>query len=75
METIAEMDAKRGPYALCACGSGKKFRFCHGNATPETTFSGVSTIASGTKSTQQIDAIRADSQSREIPSSTITESG
>ena len=23
--------AKRGPYQPCPCGSGQKFRFCHGN--------------------------------------------
>ncbi len=23
-------DAKRGPYRPCPCGSGEKFRFCHG---------------------------------------------
>ncbi|MCU0620204.1 MAG: SPASM domain-containing protein, partial [Gemmatimonadales bacterium] len=23
-------DARRGPYAPCPCGSGRKFRFCHG---------------------------------------------
>jgi uncharacterized protein len=26
-------DAKRGPYQPCPCGSGQKFRFCHGNLT------------------------------------------
>jgi uncharacterized protein len=30
MQQIAADDAKRGPYAACACGSGRKFRFCHG---------------------------------------------
>jgi uncharacterized protein len=24
-------DARRGPYATCRCGSGRKFRFCHGS--------------------------------------------
>jgi uncharacterized protein len=24
-------DARRGPYAECRCGSGRKFRFCHGS--------------------------------------------
>ena len=41
MGTIAALDAKRGPYHPCACGSGKKFRFCHGNNAPTTNFSGV----------------------------------
>jgi uncharacterized protein len=31
MDLIATEDRRRGPYAPCACGSGKKFRFCHGN--------------------------------------------
>jgi uncharacterized protein len=34
MESIAALDAKRGPYKPCPCGSGKNFRFCHGNALP-----------------------------------------
>jgi len=38
--TIAE-DARRGPYQLCPCGSGQKFRFCHGNSSPQTVFTGV----------------------------------
>ena len=31
---VAAEDARRGPYAPCPCGSGKKFRFCHGNSAP-----------------------------------------
>jgi uncharacterized protein len=31
MATIAADDAKRGPYQPCPCGSGEKYRFCHGN--------------------------------------------
>jgi serine-type anaerobic sulfatase-maturating enzyme len=38
--TTAE-DAKRGPYQPCPCGSGLKFRFCHGNSSPQSEFSGV----------------------------------
>jgi uncharacterized protein len=30
MSQAAAEDAKRGPYAPCPCGSGRKFRFCHG---------------------------------------------
>ena len=30
MEMIAQDDERRDPYRLCPCGSGKKFRFCHG---------------------------------------------
>jgi uncharacterized protein len=45
MTLIAAEDAKRGPYQPCACGSGLKFRFCHGNANPRSPFSGVSRVA------------------------------
>ncbi len=38
--TAAE-DAKNGPYHACSCGSGKKFRFCHGERAPESSFSGL----------------------------------
>jgi uncharacterized protein len=31
MAAVAEDDAKRGAYQPCPCGSGRKFRFCHGN--------------------------------------------
>jgi len=30
MAWIAEQDKRRDPYAPCPCGSGNKFRFCHG---------------------------------------------
>ena len=30
MAWIAAEDEKHGPYQPCSCGSGKKFRFCHG---------------------------------------------
>ena len=30
MAWIAEQDKRRDPYAPCPCGSGRKFRFCHG---------------------------------------------
>jgi uncharacterized protein len=42
MPTIAAEDTKNGPYHPCPCGSGQKFRFCHGNTTPQSTFTGVS---------------------------------
>ena len=32
---------KRGPYQPCPCGSGRKFRFCHGDKAPASPFSGV----------------------------------
>jgi uncharacterized protein len=41
MAQISEEDAKRGPYQPCPCGSGRKFRFCHGIKMPSTIFSGV----------------------------------
>jgi uncharacterized protein len=30
MALVAAEDRRRGPYAPCPCGSGRKFRFCHG---------------------------------------------
>jgi uncharacterized protein len=41
MAWVAAEDAKRGPYQPCPCGSGNKFRFCHGNKAPGTPFTGV----------------------------------
>jgi uncharacterized protein len=41
MAVIADEDAKGGPYAPCSCGSGRKFRFCHGNREPHSPFSGI----------------------------------
>jgi len=41
MKLIATDDAKRDPYKPCPCNSGKKFRFCHGNSSPDSPFSGV----------------------------------
>jgi uncharacterized protein len=34
MAATATEDARRGPYQPCPCGSGRKFRFCHGDAGP-----------------------------------------
>jgi len=31
MSSVEAEDRKRGPYAPCPCGSGRKFRFCHGS--------------------------------------------
>jgi uncharacterized protein len=31
MASITADDVKRGPYHPCSCGSGQKFRFCHGS--------------------------------------------
>jgi len=41
MAWITAEDAKRGPYQSCPCGSGEKFRFCHGDRAPRSPFSGV----------------------------------
>ena len=41
MAKTAAEDKQRGPYAPCPCGSGKKFRFCHGDHAPSSVFSGV----------------------------------
>jgi uncharacterized protein len=41
MALTAAEDAKYGPYRPCPCGSGKKFRFCHGDCAPGPMFSGV----------------------------------
>ncbi len=36
---VAAEDARRGPYAPCPCGSGRKLRFCHGDESPASPFS------------------------------------
>jgi uncharacterized protein len=41
MSLTAAEDDDRGPYEPCPCGSGKKFRFCHGNNTPTSLFGGL----------------------------------
>jgi uncharacterized protein len=38
MAIVAAEDEKRGVYQPCPCGSGSKFRFCHGNRTPRSPF-------------------------------------
>jgi uncharacterized protein len=40
MALIAAEDTKNGPYHPCRCGSGLKFRFCHGSNAPDPAFSG-----------------------------------
>jgi uncharacterized protein len=42
MATVNAEDERRGPYVPCPCGSGEKFRFCHGPKAPVSTFSSVS---------------------------------
>ena len=41
MAITAAEDEKRGPYQNCSCGSGRKFRFCHGDMTPNSPFTGI----------------------------------
>jgi uncharacterized protein len=41
MAMTAAEDTARGPYRACPCGSGQKFRFCHGNAAPRQPFGRV----------------------------------
>lgn len=45
MTSIAALDARRDGYKPCPCGSGKKFRFCHGDPAPQTPFSGITPAA------------------------------
>ena len=41
MSMVEASDQRRGPYAPCPCGSGKKFRFCHGPRAAPSPFTGV----------------------------------
>jgi uncharacterized protein len=43
MALTAAEDERGGPYQPCPCGSGRKFRFCHGNPEPISAFSGLNT--------------------------------
>jgi uncharacterized protein len=45
MALVAAEDTKRGPYRPCPCGSGKKFRFCHGDSAPHSPFTAMSPMA------------------------------
>jgi uncharacterized protein len=38
---VAAEDARRGRNDSCPCGSGRKFKLCHGNSAPRSPFSGV----------------------------------
>ena len=42
MALVAAEDERGGPYQPCPCGSGRKFRFCHGNPEPLSPFSRLS---------------------------------
>jgi len=39
MALVAAEDEKLGVYQPCPCGSGNKFRFCHGAKAPDSPFS------------------------------------
>jgi len=41
MTRVAAQDAERDRYGPCPCGSGKKFKFCHGNRAPASSFTGT----------------------------------
>jgi uncharacterized protein len=41
MKVYARDDAARDPYSPCSCGSGAKFRFCHGAKAPRSPFTGI----------------------------------
>jgi uncharacterized protein len=41
MEITSATDEQHGPNWPCPCGSGEEFQFCHGNRTPDRTFSGM----------------------------------
>lgn len=43
MALVTAEDTRRGPYQPCPCGSGKKFRFCHGDRAPQSPFSRLPT--------------------------------
>ncbi|MGC1361851.1 MAG: anaerobic sulfatase maturase [Silvibacterium sp.] len=45
MALTAARDVKRGRHQMCPCGSGRKFRSCHGNSAPHNPFSGVNPVA------------------------------
>jgi uncharacterized protein len=50
MAWVAAEDKKRGAYQPCPCGSGQKFRFCHGDREPDSPFTGVAAGADATPS-------------------------
>jgi uncharacterized protein len=54
MALTAAQDDQRGPYQPCPCGSGRKFRFCHGDNAPDSSFTGVDPVSQQME--QQYDA-------------------
>jgi uncharacterized protein len=67
MALTAAEDARRGPYEPCPCGSGKKFRFCHGDRAPQSPFSRLS-IVTPTSQGGQITPIHPQLRSTESSS-------
>ena len=49
MGLIAAEDVRGGRYRACPCGSGRKFRFCHGDRAPASPFTGVAPEAATTR--------------------------
>jgi uncharacterized protein len=45
MAAVAATDVEGGPYAPCPCGSGRKFRFCHGRHIPRAKFTAIGVSA------------------------------
>jgi uncharacterized protein len=62
MTSIAALDAQRDAYQPCPCGSGSKFRFCHGDRDPKTPFSGVEPAAPQARAQAQAEASSAAGQ-------------
>lgn len=49
MALVAAEDDRRGPYVPCSCGSGRKFRFCHGDRSPKSPLTGINPTALSSK--------------------------
>ena len=62
MTSIAALDARRDAYQPCPCGSGSKFRFCHGDRDPKTPFSGVEPAAPQARAQGEAEASSAAGQ-------------
>jgi uncharacterized protein len=61
MALTAAEDDQREPYQPCPCGTGRKFRFCHGNNAPRSPFGGVNPAAD-TPQDGQVMPVRDESQ-------------
>jgi len=59
MALTASEDGRRGPYQLCPCGSGKTFRFCHGDRAPQSPFSKLDAAVAGPQEGRVV-AMRAE---------------